>query len=361
MQIRRKVTAVFACFCVACMTLLPIHADQAVRLYVDKTSTPNELSLKLVGVPKVSSISLNLQVSDGVTFAPTFTLSKEMVAKGARVDVLQSSKDTLDIYITSKGVLSDSDTLLLGDIQMLGNKGATYTVGLNPAKTGIKSVSSTYDATTIPSTSPDLTILDNTQTIVDSQAPKPPTPSTPSNPDETPLPNTPGGDANNIISDGNAQFGGNDQINAKMKLQVKEVQDKAYLDMVKKALAGISDKFKVYNVNVTLDGKPITLTKATTLRLPIPKGFDPTKIKVFEVEKQNRSELAFRIEGQDVVFDITHLGNYVIAEANLQAGTHASTGDTTNAGLYVAIVIGSLIVIGGIIFLRKKYISQNEK
>lgn len=346
----------FACLCLVCTTLLPVHANQAVTLRVEKTNTPNDLQLQLVGLSEVTAVSLNLKVNGDAEFSPFFTLSKELESKGARADILQSSKDILDVYITSKQVLSTKDVLVLGNIRMVGKEKASYKIEINSAKTGIKSVSATFTSKIIAADSKNLVLVGNNQSIVDPNKPVPDIPGAekpniPSDPSLPPM-------ANNMITDGNAQLGGNDQITSNMKLQVTEVADKEYLQMVRTSLEKLSNKFKAYKVNVTLDGKPITLTKETMLHLPIPTGFDVSKIKVFSINRQNRSELAFRIEGNSVVFNITHLGNYVIAEMNVKGDV--TTGDTTQSSLYLGIASVSFLVIVfaiGMVLRKKRFLN----
>lgn len=368
MNIKKITGALYISVCLMFSMFLPVHAANNVTLAFEKTEIANELQVVITGMPKTKSLSLNVQVEGDVTFDDTMKLSSELQKLGARVDTRQASKNTLDIYVTSKQEIDVQGKIILGSIQLRGDVKQKYKLSLNKAKDGIKGVSSAYEATQIPADSKNLVMEGTVQEIVDSN--KPVDPDKPGNDSEKPgegekpdgnneqqgdsdITNKPGGDI--TITDGNASASGGTQIDKKMKLSVTEVKDTDYLAMVKKSLAKISTKYKAYNIQITKNGKAITLKDSVKIRINIPEGFDKTKLKVYDIQQNNRSELAFTVDGNTIEFSITHLGNYVIAEQNVnEKDISVGTGDSTSQTLYYALAGAAIVSIAILAVLREK-------
>lgn len=383
MKMRKYTGCFIVCLCLMFRILLPVQAIDNVTLRVEKTQTANELQLIVEGVPDTKSISLNLKVEGNVTFINDVTPSKALTEKGGRVDTRQDdkSKNTLDIYITSKQAIDKNGSIVIGTVKIEGKTGAEYTIKLNDKKDGIKGVSSSYAASTVSATDTSLKYEGNKQTIIDPNAgpidpegpgepegpeePEGPTdpegpvnPEDPTNPEEPEVPTDPDTAIKTIV-DGEFQLTGKKQIKDSMKLKVKEVSDKEYLALVQESLAKVSTKYKAFNIDVTNDGKSIILEETVRVRMPIPSGFDASKLKVYDIQKNIVSDLSFSVEGNYVSFDIIHLGNFVIAEQNLTGGTAippvgVNTGDKTSRNLYLGIASASLVCVAILMVLREK-------
>lgn len=414
MKMRKITSTIGICLCLMFSILLPIQAKDTVTLRVKETETANELQLVLEGLPKTKSVSLNLKVNGNAELLDSITPSKELLAKGGRIDSRQDkgAKKTLDLYVTSKSEIDTNGTIVLGTIKVSGKFDERYTLSLNEKKTGIKSVSSTFASTTIAANADNLKLINNVQTIinpddvpvdpenpdkpvdpenpVDPEKPvdpenptdpenpsKPTDPENPTNPEDPSKPTDPENPSNpgnpenptnpdvqpgtQTLVDGEFQITGNKQLDATMKLSVGEVQDKAYLSMVKKSLAKISKKYQAYNIDITKDGKSIALGESVRVRMPIPAGYDASKLKVYDIQENIISELAFTVEGNYIYFDIMHLGNFVIAEtSNSGSTTGADTSDSTQRNLYIGLALASVISVGILVVLDKKKKLRNN-
>lgn len=351
----------------------PVHAADDVILSFEKTENANELRVVLSGMPKTKSISLNLKVDGNVSFDNLMKPAKELEKAEASMDTRQSSKDTLDIYVTSKKEIDVQGKIVLGVIQLRGDVNEKYTISLNKAKAGIKGVSTTYVAKQISAGASNLVIEGNSLEIVDTN--KPVEPDQPGQDEEKPGEDTnkpeddnekPGEDGetggsdttkpgDSTITDGDSSTSGDTQIDKTMKLSITEVKDSKYLAMVKESLVNISTKYKAFNIQITKDGKAIALKESVLVRIAIPEGYDKAKLKVYDIQDSNRSELAFTVNGNMIEFSITHLGNYVIAEQNIDGEDGSvGTGDSTSITLYYALAGAALVSIAILVVLREK-------
>lgn len=355
----KKITGIL-CICIALMFSMfrSVHAVDKVTLSFVKTDTANELEVVVTGMPKTESLSLNLKVDGNVTLKDDMKVSSDLAKLGARIDTRQTSTNTLDIYVTSKNVIDTNGKIVLGRIYVEGNLHEKYSISLNKDKDGIKGVSDAFQAVQIPADDKNLVTEGSSQEIADTTQ-KPEEPQTPEGDKpvhpEIDKPGDTAGDDDKTIRDQDTSVTGNTQIHNKMSLHVTEVKDSSYLAMVKTSLSKISTKYKVFNINIMENGKAITLHEQVTVRMAIPKGFDRTKLKVYDIQNNNRSELAFTIEGDNIVFQISHLGNYVIAEQNVSgAGASIETGDTTQTSLYYALAGAAFVSIVILFLFREK-------
>lgn len=149
-------------------------------------------------------------------------------------------------------------------------------------------------------------------------------------------------------------------------LEVKEVKSGKAYNTITESLKNVSNKFMAYDITLKSDGVEIQPNGNVQISLPIPSGYDTSKIVIFRVETDGtKTQYDVEIKDNYAIIETDHFSNYVIAEQNVSNTTETDktpiqngekddtpkTGTIQYVGLAVIVVALSSI---GIIALRNK-------
>jgi len=96
------------------------------------------------------------------------------------------------------------------------------------------------------------------------------------------------------------------------------IADTEAANLIMSALDDISTKFVAYNIKLLENGVEMQPNGTFKIHLPIPEGFDITKIAIYYVnDNGERFEIASEVLGDMLIFETDHLSYYVIAEKNV--------------------------------------------
>ena len=149
-------------------------------------------------------------------------------------------------------------------------------------------------------------------------------------------------------------------------LEVKEVKSGEAYNTITESLKNVSNKFVAYDITLKSDGVEIQPNGNVQISLPIPSGYDTSKLVVFRVETDGTIiKYDTKIEDNYAIIETDHFSNYVIAEQNVSSTTetdktpiqNGEKDDTPKTGTVQYIGLAGIVVALssiGIIALRNK-------
>lgn len=144
---------------------------------------------------------------------------------------------------------------------------------------------------------------------------------------------------------------------AETQLIINQLTSGAVYDSVKLQISDISGKFTVFDISLEKDGVTIQPDGTVTVKIPIPEGYDASKIKLYHIKGDTRTEVAFTISGNYIIFTADSFSPYVIVEAaNTQAVTTGTstvrTGDSESMTMYI-MLMGAAAIYGTLEITRR--------
>lgn len=144
---------------------------------------------------------------------------------------------------------------------------------------------------------------------------------------------------------------------AETQLIINQLTSGAVYDSVKLQISDISGKFTIFDISLEKDGVTIQPDGTVTVKIPIPEGYDASKIKLYHIKGDTRAEVAFTISGNYIIFTADSFSPYVIVEAaNTQAVTTSAstvqTGDSESMTMYI-MLMGAVAIYGTIEITRR--------
>lgn len=120
-----------------------------------------------------------------------------------------------------------------------------------------------------------------------------------------------------------------------VKLEVKKIDQGGVYDSTKSTLAD-KNQFVLYDVKVTVNGEQVQPSESVKLRLPIPIGFDASRITAYRISEDGsaRSEIAGTVNGSYYEFSVDHFSLFALSEvpaADTAVTTAQAAGQTTQA------------------------------
>lgn len=124
------------------------------------------------------------------------------------------------------------------------------------------------------------------------------------------------------------------------------------------ALKEIAEKAVIYDLSLEKDGNKITFDGKVSVSLPIPNGYEKSRLAVFYISDDGtKTEIPCSVNGDTVTFETDHFSVYALAEKTEEAAA-ANTVSTTetantpvqkksNTGLYIGLAIGGIILLAG--------------
>lgn len=143
-------------------------------------------------------------------------------------------------------------------------------------------------------------------------------------------------------------------------MEVQKVEKKETLNVVKKSLKDVSDKFVVFDITLKSEGVKIQPDGKVKISIPVPSNFDTSKLVVYRIE-DNGTKIEFKVEVKTVdnvkyaQFETDHFSNYALAEKavdnNKVLDDEPKTGET-NYLIFTTII--AIISICGIVIVKFK-------
>ncbi|MGL5436173.1 MAG: hypothetical protein ACRDBO_12365 [Lachnospiraceae bacterium] len=116
-----------------------------------------------------------------------------------------------------------------------------------------------------------------------------------------------------------------------VKLSVSEVIEGIDFDYVASALSELADQFVLYNINLLDNGQVVQPTGVVTLKIPVPEGFDTSRLALYRFNDDGTMEQIFgQLNGNYYEASVDHFSLYALAEIN-HAVAAANTGSSISA------------------------------
>lgn len=354
---RNVITKSLMTFVLFLSMFLPVQATNHTELTIAQTDEENKLSLSLSGASDIYSLSLNLATEGNVRLM-NIQPSEALLAKGARLNYQYNEvNNTFDIYVTSKQNIVENGNINIGTMTFtsVDEMAQDYTVTTNKVKDEVKVVANNRSQTLKEATN--LTV--NTQMFKTSG-----NIATPDVPNQV-----------TTITDSTTGISITGQFEAGTVVSATEISDKSEIESIKKMLINVSDKFKAYDITLMLNGQAVQPQGNVTVKMPIPADYDANNIAAYYKGTSNHAELKIKVENGYVVFETSHFSTYVLAEKNInsngeilppimdenggegdsiESNTSASTGDSTNVGLLIGLLVIAGLGIGFVVYKNKK-------
>ena len=163
-----------------------------------------------------------------------------------------------------------------------------------------------------------------------------------------------------------------DVINSNTVLEVKEVKSGEAYNAITESLKNVSNKFVAYDITLKSDGVEIQPNGNVQISLPIPSGYDTSKVVVFRVESDGTIiKYDTKIEDNYAIIETNHFSNYIIVEQNVSNATgtdktpiqNGEKDDTPKTGAIQYIGLAGIVIALssiGIIALRNKGTELNR-
>lgn len=144
--------------------------------------------------------------------------------------------------------------------------------------------------------------------------------------------------------------------------------------LAQNSLSDVGSKLKVLDIYIQHAGKVIQPDGTITVRVPIPEGFDKTRLALYYIATDGKKiQLPIQIDGNEVVFHTTHFSTYALVETSAssssQNGNNQSEGQQTDgqspqtgeAPLTMYIVVGAAAAFAVIVLLSRRKMGQKQK
>lgn len=145
--------------------------------------------------------------------------------------------------------------------------------------------------------------------------------------------------------------------------------------LAQNALSDVGSKLKVLDIYLQYDGKVIQPDGDITVRIPIPTGFDKTRLALYYIAADGKkTQLPIQIEGNEVIFHTTHFSTYALVEtaasSSSQNGSNQNSSgqqtggqspQTGEAPLTIYFVVGAAAAFAVIVLLSRRKKGQEQK
>ena len=115
-------------------------------------------------------------------------------------------------------------------------------------------------------------------------------------------------------------------------LKATELTEGERFEAIKKVIT--DSKFKVFNITLLLNGAEVQPNGSVKVSLPIPSGYDKSKLIVYYVDSTGattKKSVTISEDGNYAVFETDHFSDYVLAESETANGS-GNEGTTGSAG-----------------------------
>lgn len=114
-------------------------------------------------------------------------------------------------------------------------------------------------------------------------------------------------------------------------LNTKEIKEEKTLKTVKESLKEVSTKYITYDITLTSNNAKIQPNGKVKISIPIPTGFDTTKLVVYRIaEDGTKTKYDTKIDGEYATIETDHFSTYVLAENNVTINETPNTESTEN-------------------------------
>lgn len=123
-------------------------------------------------------------------------------------------------------------------------------------------------------------------------------------------------------------------------------------DKLKTALVDTAGKFTAFDISLMHGGAKIEPNGKVLVSIPIPSGYDKTKLAIFFVDDEGKiTEIPSTIDGANITFETDHFSNYVVAEKSAAAVVSQAAGNSHPKGgnpmIWIAVMIIVIVLFAG--------------
>lgn len=110
-------------------------------------------------------------------------------------------------------------------------------------------------------------------------------------------------------------------VQSNVTLVAKIVTDKSTEELIINAIKSVG-KFTPYNIDLMKDNVKIQPNGKVKVSIPIPEGYDKTKLEIYRVEENGKTiKYDVKVEGNYATFETDHFSIYVLAEKKAETTT----------------------------------------
>ncbi len=141
-------------------------------------------------------------------------------------------------------------------------------------------------------------------------------------------------------------------------LEVKPIIEGTTFENIKKVLFNVN-KFEIFDITLKSNGVEIQPNGKVKISIPIPEGFDTSKLLIYRVE-ENGNKVEYKVNVVTIgnvkyaQFETDHFSKYVLAEVEQNSKEKDDTPKTGSINTISYVEILAIISILGIIVLNKK-------
>lgn len=143
-------------------------------------------------------------------------------------------------------------------------------------------------------------------------------------------------------------------------MEVQKVEKKETLNIVKKSLEDVSDKFVVFDITLKSNGVKIQPDGKVKISIPVPTNFNESKLVAYRIE-DNGTKIEFKVEVKILnnikyaQFETDHFSNYALAEKTVDDSKVLDDEPKTGEANYLIFTtVIAIISLCGIVLVKYK-------
>ncbi|MEG0770812.1 MAG: hypothetical protein RR436_02830 [Clostridia bacterium] len=115
------------------------------------------------------------------------------------------------------------------------------------------------------------------------------------------------------------------------------------------------EKFKLFDISVTIDDRSFTFEGTVKVSIPIPNDFDAQKVAVYRLEPDGTiTPIKSVLDNGNIYFETEHFSHYIIAEVgekeNIAETETKSKNSPMKLWVLIAVVVATILIVGGLLY-----------
>lgn len=146
-------------------------------------------------------------------------------------------------------------------------------------------------------------------------------------------------------------------------LSVKQIVQGADYDKAIQLLSDVGKKFKLYDISLLLDGAEVQPNGLVKVSLPIPAGYDASKLAVYRInEDGTKTLISGSVENGYYVFYVNHFSQYALVEkgSTVLDSETVKTGDSAPVAMMSVSALLALLLAGGVVVIGRRNKRKEE-
>lgn len=137
-------------------------------------------------------------------------------------------------------------------------------------------------------------------------------------------------------------------------LEVQPITEGTTFNNIKRVLSNVN-KFRLFDITLKSNGVAIQPNGKVKISIPIPEGFDTSKLIVYRIEENgNKVEYKVTVIGNYAQFETDHFSKYVLAEVEQNSNEKDNTPKTGTETNTIPYVLGIIATIGIAFIIKRK-------